>query len=134
MTVTVLAILETDFVPAKHLAKIMNDRLNRAAKELADVHLKALTGRGFSKDDLVVYLSYNPKFKIRYRIVNDVPADIEYFVAECCGRLGYILWRTNDCNRQGIRIFISFDEVTGTFSGVIYLSRSCEFRPLIRCL
>ncbi|MFD2287062.1 hypothetical protein GJU39_10465 [Pedobacter petrophilus] len=95
MTVTVLAILETDFVPAKHLAKIMNDRLNRAAKELADVHLKALTGRGFSKDDLVVYLSYNPKFKIRYRIVNDVPADIEYFVAECCGRLGYILWRTN---------------------------------------
>lgn len=95
MEITVLAILETDFVPAKALAKIMNDRLQRAAKELREVHLKSLTGRGFSVDDLVVYLSYNPKYKIRYRIVNDVPADIEYFVAECCGRLGYILWRTN---------------------------------------
>lgn len=98
MTVTVLAIPETDFVPAKHLAKIMNERLKRAAKELAEVHLKALTGSGFSKDDLVIYISYNPKFKIRYRIVNDVPANVEYFVAACCGRLGYMLWRTNLIN------------------------------------
>jgi len=95
MTVTVLAILETDFKPERALAKVMNDRLNKAAKELQDVHLKALSGRGFSSDDLVVYISYNPKYKIRYRIVNDVPADIEYFVAELCGRLGFILWKTS---------------------------------------
>jgi hypothetical protein len=94
MTVTVLAILETDFKPEKALAKVMNDRLQRAAKELRDNHLKSLSGRGFSDEDLVIYLSYNPKYKIRYRIVNDVPADIEYLVAECCGRLGYMLWRT----------------------------------------
>lgn len=87
-----LAILETDFVPAKHLAKIMNDRLNRAVKEFAEVYLKALTGNGFSKDDLVIYISYNPKFKIRYRIVNDVHADAEYFLAACCACLGYMLW------------------------------------------
>ncbi|KIA88618.1 hypothetical protein OC25_25990 [Pedobacter kyungheensis] len=95
MTVTVLAILETDFKPEKALAKVMNDRLQRAAKELQTSHLKSLSGRGFTSDDLVVYISYNPKYKIRYRIVNDVPADIEYFVAETCGRLGYILWRAN---------------------------------------
>ncbi|CAH0278802.1 hypothetical protein SRABI27_03713 [Pedobacter sp. Bi27] len=94
MTVTVLAILETDFVPAKNLAKVMNDRLERAAMELRNNHLKALYGRGFSCEDLVIYISYNSKYKIRYRIVNDVPADIEYFVAETCGRLGYILWRS----------------------------------------
>lgn len=95
MTVTVLAILETDFKPEKALAKIMNDRLIRTAKELQQVHFKPLSGRGFSDDDLVVYISYNPKYKIRYRIVNDVPADIEYFVAESCGRLGFILWKAN---------------------------------------
>jgi hypothetical protein len=98
MTVTVLPILETDFKPEKALAKVMNDRLQRAARELQDVHLKALSGRGFSSDDLVVYLSYIPNIKSVFRIVNDVPADIEYFVAELCGRLGYILWRTAAVN------------------------------------
>jgi len=51
--------------------------------------------RGFSDEDLVSYISYNPKYKIRYRIVNGVPAGIECFVAESCGRLGFILWRVN---------------------------------------
>lgn len=92
MTVTVLAILETDFVPQKSLAKIMNERLERTARELEEVHFKALSCQGFSDEDLVVYISYNSKYKIRYCIVNDVPADIQYFVAETCGRLGYILW------------------------------------------
>ena len=95
MTVTVLAILETDFKPEKNLSKVMNDRLVRVAKELQEVHFKPLSGRGFSSDDLAVYISYNPKYKIRFRIVNDVPADIEYFVAECCGRLGFMLWKAN---------------------------------------
>lgn len=95
MTVTVLPILETDFKPEKALAKVMNDRLVRTARELQEIHFKPLSGKGFTNDDLVVYISYNPKYKIRYRIVNDVPADIEYFVAESCGRLGFILWRAN---------------------------------------
>ena len=85
MTVTVLAILETDFKPEKALAKVMNDRLVRTAKELQEVHFGPLSGRGFSDDDLVVYISYNPKYKIRYRIINDVPANIEYFVTKSCG-------------------------------------------------
>lgn len=95
MTITVLAILETDFKPEKALAKVMNDRLQKAARDLQTTHLKSLSGRGFSSEDLVIYISYNPKYKIRYRIVNDVPADIEYFVAETCRRLGYMLWRSS---------------------------------------
>ena len=95
MNVTVLAILETDFVPQRNLAKVMNERLERAAKELEQIHLKALSGRGFSTDDLIVYLSYNPKFKVRFRVVNDVSTDIEYFVSELCARLGYMPWKTS---------------------------------------
>ena len=95
MTVIVLRILETEFKLDKALASIMNNRLKNFASELVNVHLKSLSGRGFSTDDLIIYISYNQKYKIRYRIVNDVPADIEYFVAELCGRLGFILWRTN---------------------------------------
>jgi len=95
MTVTVLAILETDFKPEKALAKVMNSRLESAAKELQEKHLKALESRGIPSDDVVIYISYNPKYKIRFRIVNDVPADVEYIVAETCGKLGYILWKAN---------------------------------------
>ncbi|WP_316738295.1 hypothetical protein [Pedobacter aquatilis] len=78
----------------------MNERLLRIAKELQDVHLKSLYGHGFSEEDLIIYLSYNSKYKIRFRIVNDVPSDIEYFVAERCARLGFILWRTNALERR----------------------------------
>jgi len=95
MTVTVLAILETDFIPQKNLARVMNDRLERAARDLEQLHLKSLQGKGFSTDDLIVYLSYNPKYKVRFLVVNDVPADIEYFVNELCGRLGYLQWKTS---------------------------------------
>jgi len=95
MNVTVLAILETDFIPQKNLAKVMNDRLERAARDLEQVHLKSLQGRGFSTDDLIVYLSYNSKYKVRFRVVNDIPADIEYFVNELSARLGYIPWKTS---------------------------------------
>lgn len=93
MIVTVLAILETEFVPDRALAKVMNDRLQKLARELENVHLKSLSGYGFSPDDLIVYISYTAGYKIRYHVVNDVPADVEYFVAELCGRLGYMLWK-----------------------------------------
>jgi len=95
MIITVLAILETDFKPEKALAKVMNARLQQAAKELEQEHLKFLQDKGEFSDDLVIYISYNPKYKIRFRIVNDVPADVEYAVAETCGKLGFILWKAN---------------------------------------
>ena len=94
MTVTVLPIFETDFVPQKQLAKVMNERLQRLAGELEQQHLKPLSGRGFSSDDLIVYISYSQTYKVRFQVVNDVPSDIKYFVNELCGRLGYLQWKS----------------------------------------
>lgn len=94
MTVTVLPIFETDFIPQKQLAKVMNERLQRLAQELEKQHLKPLYGRGFSSDDLIVYISYTAKYKVRFRVVNDVPSDIEFFVNELCRRLGYLQWKS----------------------------------------
>lgn len=94
MTVTVLAILETDFRPEFSLGKIMNERLKNAARELQEVHLKSLEALGKRDDDLVVYISYNPKYKIRWRVVNDVPKSVDDQVASICGDLGYIQWKT----------------------------------------
>ena len=98
MTVTVLAILETDFKPDLSLGKIMNERLRIAAADLQDIHLQPLHAMGERTDDVVVYLSYNPKYKIRWRVVNDVSENVESFVAQTCGELGYIQWKTNSIN------------------------------------
>ncbi|RBQ11425.1 hypothetical protein [Pedobacter miscanthi] len=94
MKVTVVAILETEFKQEQALAKIMNNRLQRAAKELQDFHFAGLSVRRSSAHYLTVQLSYNQKYKIRYRIMNDVPSDVEFLVAESCSRLGYILWKS----------------------------------------
>ncbi|MCX2574941.1 hypothetical protein [Pedobacter sandarakinus] len=98
MTVTVLAILETDFRPDLSLGKIMNERLKIAADDLRDIHLQGLQTVGQRNDDVVVYISYNPKYKIRWRIVNDVPEEVEGYVGRVCGDLGYIQWKTSVMN------------------------------------
>ncbi|WP_129714915.1 hypothetical protein [Pedobacter sp. SYP-B3415] len=98
MTVTVLPIFDTDFRPDAGLAKIMNERLRQAANALQDNHLKELVYQGQPDDDVVVYLSYNSKFSIRWRVVNDVPEEVEAFVAEVCGGLGYIPWKIAGLN------------------------------------
>ncbi len=94
MTVTVLPIYETDFKPEASLAKVMNERLRKLAEELQVEYLKALTMAGERSDDVVIYLSYNPKYAIRWRIVNDVPSVVEEYVATKCAKLGFIKWKT----------------------------------------
>jgi len=91
MRVTVVAILETEFSQEPALAKIMNNRLLTVAKELQDLHLFSLSEIRSPVHSLTIYLSYNQKYKIRYRMMDEVPADVAYLVAERCGRLGYIL-------------------------------------------
>lgn len=98
MVVTVLAILETDFVPDKALSRLMNERLQNAAAELRDIHLAFLSDVGERNADVIVYISYNPKYKIRFRVVNDVPRKIEDQVIDICGKLGYLHWRTGVLN------------------------------------
>ncbi len=61
MTVTVLPIIEPDIKPAAPLAKVMNERLTRFAKELQDVHLKGLEAIEPLFDDVVIYISYYSK-------------------------------------------------------------------------
>lgn len=94
MIVTVLPILETDFKPDLSLGKIMNERLKNAAEDLQNIHLKPLFTMGQRNDDVVVYLSYNAKYKIRWWVVNDVAPEVEKFVADTCANLGYIVWQT----------------------------------------
>lgn len=97
MIVTVLAIFD-EFNPNAPLAKVMKERLVRLAAELQDVHLKGLASVEPLTDDLVVYISYNPKFTVRWRIVNDVPPLVEKEVADHCANLGYIVWKTATIN------------------------------------
>lgn len=94
MTVTVLAIIEPDVKPAPPLAKVMNERLMRFAKELQETHLKGLETVEPLFDDVVIYIGYNSKYSIRWKIVNDVPGGIEAEVADQCAKLGYIKWKT----------------------------------------
>jgi hypothetical protein len=93
MKVRVVAILDTEFKQEPALAKIMNNRLQTAAKELQEFHLTSLHERRSTADCLMIHLSYNQKYKVRYSIIGEVPADIEYLVAERCNRLGYILYK-----------------------------------------
>ena len=97
MTVTVLAIFG-EFNHNAPLAKVMKERLIRLAADLQETQLKSLIAAEPLNDDLVIYLSYNPKFTVRWRIVNDVPAVIEKEVAERCAALGYIVWKTASIN------------------------------------
>jgi hypothetical protein len=98
MTVTVVPIIEPESKPAAPLAKVMQERLHRIAKELQDVHLKHMESVEPLYDDLVIYISYNSKYSVRWRIVNDVPAKAETMTAEVCARLGYIKWKTSTVN------------------------------------
>jgi hypothetical protein len=98
MTVTVLPIIESEAIPAAPLAKVMNERLRRFAVELRDIHLKELETIEPMFEDLVIYIGYNTKYSIRWKIVNDVPAKIEAIVANQCALLGYIRWKTSTLN------------------------------------
>jgi hypothetical protein len=98
MTVTVVPIIEPEIKPGVPLAKVMNERLIRFARELQDVHLQDLEQVEPMFDDLVVYISYNSKYAVRWRVVNDVPKQVENLVAEKCAELGYIKWKTLTVN------------------------------------
>jgi hypothetical protein len=49
-----LPVLVTDFQPEKVVAKVMNDRCLRTAKELQGIHFKPLSARELSLDDFLV--------------------------------------------------------------------------------
>ena len=98
MIVTVVPISDFDIQPPRPLEKVMTARLKRLCVELQDIHLKDLEHEEPFTADLVIYLSYNSKYTIRWRIVNDVPKRIETLVADACAKLNYIFWKTATIN------------------------------------
>jgi hypothetical protein len=98
MTITVLPIIEPGTIPAAPLSKVMNARLRQFAAELQNVHLQKLESAEPLFEDLVIYISYDGKYNVRWRIVNDVKPEIEKTVAESCAKLGYIYWKTATIN------------------------------------
>ncbi|RZK44222.1 MAG: hypothetical protein EOO90_00745 [Pedobacter sp.] len=98
MIVTVVPIFDFEVQPNQPLKKVMTERLKRFAEELQAIHLKDLEFVEPFLADVVVYLSYNSKYTIRWRITNDVPKEVESAVAEVCAKLNYIYWRTPTLN------------------------------------
>lgn len=98
MTVTVLGIIDPVASSAAPLAKVMNERLYRLAGELQQIHLKELESVEPLFEDVVVYIGYNSKYTIRWRIVNDVSEEVQRIVEDKCGALGYIKWKIATVN------------------------------------
>ncbi|MHA4896002.1 hypothetical protein ACXZ1K_14715 [Pedobacter sp. PWIIR3] len=97
LTITVLAINEPQPGVALPLKKVMDDRLNRLAREMAAV-LKDRLEYEQDCEDLVVWLSYSSSYAVRWKIVNDVPSIIEEVVYKLCAESGYILWKGSILN------------------------------------
>lgn len=97
-TITVLAIIDFEVKPSAPLTRMMNERLERCAAEL-QTFLDLELDRAQSFEDLVVYISYNSNYAIRWTIVNDVPEELAALVAKKCANLGYIVWKGVDLYR-----------------------------------
>lgn len=94
-TITVLAIIDFEARPKAPLTRMMNERLEGFAASLQAYLDKELQDSN-DVEDLVVYLSYNSNYAIRWTIVNDVPEAITSLVANKCAMLGYIVWKDVD--------------------------------------
>lgn len=97
-TITVLAIIDFEAKPRAPLTRMMNERLERYAADLQTFLDIELQGEN-TFEDLVVYISYNSNYAIRWTIVNDVPEYIAEVVARKCANLGYIPWKEVDLYR-----------------------------------
>jgi hypothetical protein len=97
-SITVLAIIDFETKPSAPLTRMMNERLDRFAADLQAYLDLELHGRN-SFGDLVVYISYNSNYAVRWTIVNDVPDQISDLVARKCASLGYIVWKGVDLYR-----------------------------------
>src|SRR5215217_3049721 len=96
--VTVIAIIDFDKKPCAPLTKMMSERLNRFAIDLQNcLDLELKDDQTFN--NLVIYMSYNSSYAVRWTIVSDVPGRIQNMVAQKCTSLGYIVWKDVDLFR-----------------------------------
>lgn len=93
INVAVFPIIDFDRKPHTPLTRVMSERLERLAADL-QLHLeKAFPDVGRS-ENLMVYISYNSSYAVRWVIVNDVREDVSKIVAHICAELGYISWKS----------------------------------------
>lgn len=100
INVSVFPIIDFDRKPHAPLTRVMSERLERLAADLQLQLEKALPDVG-SCENLMVYISYNSSYAIRWVIVNNVPEDVSKIAAGICADLGYISWKDFDLNKSG---------------------------------
>jgi undecaprenyl pyrophosphate synthase len=93
MNITVLPIILADAASNAPLSKVMNERLKRLADELQNLLDNKMKSVKTHCDELVIYISYNSNYTIRWKIVNDVTFVVEDEVAKHCAALNYIVWK-----------------------------------------
>lgn len=97
-TVTVTAIIDFDAKPKAPLTQMMNRRLEGFSADLqTDLERQLLNVHDC--DTLIIYMSYNSNYSIRWAIVNEVPEYISGMVADRCALLGYIFWKDIDVHK-----------------------------------
>lgn len=101
MKVTVVPIIDQLSQPSGPLSKLMNARLKRLAYELQSAHLQELEKVDPRYEDIVIYITYDKKYNVLWRIVNDVSEYAEEFVAKKCAMLNYLLWKGASLYNQG---------------------------------
>ena len=99
--VAVFPIIDFDRKPHTPLTRIMSERLERSAADLQLLLEKALPNAG-SCEQLMVYISYNSSYAIRWIIENDVPEEVIRIVADICATLGYIPWKNVGLHKSDI--------------------------------
>ncbi|RZK48397.1 MAG: hypothetical protein EOO99_10390 [Pedobacter sp.] len=103
MIVTVVPIFEYEIQPSQPLQKVMSTRLKNIAETLENEHLSFLNHIEPLNADIVIYISYNSKYTVRWQIVNDVPAEIESQVRAVCGGLNYLPWKVSTTAFLGLK-------------------------------
>lgn len=98
MKVTVVPIIDPSSNPGASLQLVMTQRLERLANDLQTKNLAGLERMAPKFEDVVIYISYNSKYNVRWRIVNDAPEAAEAEVAKECERLGYLRWKASTVN------------------------------------
>ncbi len=103
MLVTVVPIYAYEVQPSQPLQKVMSARLKKIAEDLEQIHLAFLAGVEPAQADIVIYISYNSKYTVRWQIVNDVPAEIESQVKAVCANLNYLPWKVSTTAFLGLK-------------------------------
>lgn len=95
INVAVFPIIDFDGKPHAPLTLVMSKRLERCAADLQLQLEKALPNVG-NCENLMVYISYNSSYAIRWVIANDVPEEVIKIATGICAELGYISWKNVD--------------------------------------